>query len=221
MNCFGSPFHLKEKTYFFAMKNILAILLIPLAFSCGNDLPAAKPITKDTTILKREPANPYSPVDISPMDMVYFPNDFPVQKMNGTTGDLPVARVIYSRPHRQGRKIFGNIVKWGEPWRLGANEATEIEFFQPVTIQNKRIEKGQYILYAIPYQDHWSIVFNSNLYTWGLKFNLSKDAMKFDVPVTNKNQTVEYFSMVFEKTGSGADLVMAWESVEARLPIQF
>lgn len=207
------------------MKNALLLLFLPFAFSCGNDSPAAKPpsdqtVINDSNLLKRQPANPYAPVDISPMDMAYFPSDFPVQKMNGTAGELPVARVIYSRPHRQGRKIFGNLVKWGEPWRLGANEATEIQFFQPVTIQNKRIGKGQYILYAIPYQDHWTIVFNTNLYTWGLKFNLAKDAMKFTVPVTSKDQMIEYFSMVFEKTAGGADLVMAWKNTEARLPIQ-
>lgn len=194
-------------------------------FSCQNDTPAVQPprqpVIKDSNIVKREPANPYSPVDISPMDIAYFPTDFPVQKMNGNTNNLPVARVVYSRPHRQGRQIFGQIVKWGEPWRLGANEATEIQFFQPVTIQKKPIEKGQYILYAVPHEDHWTIVFNSNLYTWGLKFNLAKDIARFDVPSTKKEQMVEYFTMVFEKTATGADLVIAWENREARLPIEF
>lgn len=203
------------------MKNVLWFLLIPCFFSCQNDAAKkAAPPVKDTNLLTKEAANPYTPVDLSPMDMAYFPADFSVQKMNGQTASLPVARVIYSRPHRQGRKIFGNLVKWGEPWRLGANEATEIQFFQPVTIQNKRVEKGQYVLYAIPYEDHWTIVFNSNLYTWGLKFNLAKDVAKFDISSANKDQMVEFFSMVFEKTAAGADLVMAWENREARLPIQ-
>lgn len=207
------------------MKNCFLFLLLPLFFSCQNDSTAVQPsaptLIKDTNLAKREAANPYDPVDISPMDMAYFPADYPVLKMNGQTKAQPVARVIYSRPHRQGRTIFGNIVKWGEPWRLGANEATEIQFFQPVTIQNKRIEKGQYILYAIPQENHWTLVFNANLYTWGLKFDLSKDLAKFDVPSGIKNQDLEYFTMVFQKTATGADLVMAWENREARLSIQF
>jgi hypothetical protein len=207
------------------MKNVFLLILLPFFFSCQNDSPAAKtvkqPVIKDSNLIKREATNPYVPVDISPMDMAYFPADFPVRKMNGEATGQPLARVIYSRPHRQGRQIFGNIVKWGEPWRLGANEATEIRFFQPVTIQKKKLEQGQFVMYAIPYEDHWTIVFNSNLYTWGLKFDLSKDVAKFDVPVVNKNQMAEYFTMVFEKTATGADLVMAWENKEARLPIQF
>lgn len=214
--------HSPEMLYFFAMKNPVLLLWLPFLFSCENGQPSTKQsAAKNADLLKREVANPYVPVDLSPMDMAYFPEDFPVQKMNGTGKDLPVARVIYSRPHRQGRAVFGNIVKWGEPWRLGANEATEIQFFQPVTVQNKRIDSGRYIMYAIPYPGHWTVVFNTDLYTWGLKFNLAKDALKVDVPVAAKNQTVEYFSMVFEKTPDGADLVMAWESLEARLPIQF
>jgi hypothetical protein len=212
--------------YFFAMKNALLFLFMPFFFSCGADSPAAKPpanqtVITDANLPKRPSANPYAPVDVSPMDIAYFPDDFPVQKMNGMAGQLPVARVIYSRPHRQGRTIFGSIVKWGEPWRLGANEATEIQFFQPLTIQGKRIEKGTYILYAVPYQDHWTIVFNSDLYTWGLKFNLAKDVARFDVPVATKKEITEDFSMVFEETGTGADLVMAWENMEARLAVQF
>ena len=165
--------------------------------------------------------NPYAPVDLSPMDIAYLPSEYPLRKMYGEVQGPPVARVRDSRPHRQGRQIFGNIVKWGEAWRLGANEATEIQFFQPVTIQNKRFERGTYILYAIPYQDHWTIVLNTNLYTWGLKFNLSNDAARFDVPAETKDQMLEHFTMVFEKTATGSELIMAWENREARLPIQF
>lgn len=207
------------------MKNCLLFVLFPLFFSCQNESPAARqikePVIKDTNLIRKGANNPYVPVDVSPLDMAYYPSDFPIQKMNGSMGGSPRARVIYSRPHRQGRKIFGSVVKWGEPWRLGANEATEIQFFQPVTIQKKRIEKGSYILYAIPYEDHWTIVFNSNLYTWGLKFDLSKDVARVDIPATAKDQMTEYLAMEFEKTATGADLVMAWENVEARMPIQF
>ncbi|MEO6541853.1 MAG: hypothetical protein ABIN74_12700, partial [Ferruginibacter sp.] len=47
-------------------------------------------------------------IDRSPMDMSYFPEDYPKQKM--MTPDLtnPVARVMYSRPQKNGRIIFGD-----------------------------------------------------------------------------------------------------------------
>lgn len=155
------------------------------------------------------------------MDMVYFPTDYPVKKMNGQAAGTPLARVIYSRPHRGGRKLFGGLVEWGKIWRLGANEATEIQFFQPVTILNKQLDKGQYIMYAIPYEDRWTIGFNRNLYSWGLTFDPSQDALQVEVSAITKPRVVEDFTMIFEKTTDGADLIMAWENMEVRLPIQF
>ncbi|MBB1284606.1 DUF2911 domain-containing protein [Flavisolibacter sp. BT320] len=208
------------------MKNVLLLLLLAFLLSCQNENtpePAAfkTPVINDSNIAKREPANPYAPVDLSPMDIAYLPSDYPIKKMNGEQTGLPVARILYSRPHRQGREIFGNIVKWGEPWRLGANEATEIRVFQPVTIQGKQIPVGQYTLYAIPYEDRWTIIFNSELYTWGLRFNTAKDIASFDIPVTTRDRMVEYFTIVFDETEKGADLVLAWANKEARLPLQF
>lgn len=213
--------------YFFGMKSLILIAITLLLFSCTdssttNNQPVHKRVgVSDSNRVANETTNPYSPVDISPMDMTYFPEDYPVEKMTGKTNKLPYARVIYSRPHRQGRKIFGGLLKYGEPWRLGANEATEIELFQPATIQNKRINKGRYILYCIPQERKWTIIFNSNLFTWGLKPDPSKDLFKFDIPVNTSINTLEYFTMEFQKDVGGANLLMAWENEVARLPFQF
>jgi hypothetical protein len=205
------------------MKWFFVVLLGLVSCNEQRSQPSVRPtlLPKDSNLLKTDSLNPYAPVDVSPMDMSYFPVDYPVQKMSEKTNKPPVARVIYSRPHRQGRRIFGSLLKYGEPWRLGANEATEIEFFQPVTIQNKKVTKGKYVIYTIPYQDKWTIVLNTNLNTWGLRPNPKDDVFRFDIPIQITNQPVEYFSMVFQQTGSGADLVMAWDTVVARLPIQF
>ena len=113
--------------------------------------------------------------------------------------------------------MFGQILKYGEPWRLGANEATEIQFYKDVTIQGKKIKAGRYMLYCIPYEDKWTIVFNSNIDSWGLKIDPSKDLYRFDIPVSTNNPSLEYFTMVFEKTDRGANLLMGWDTILARL----
>jgi hypothetical protein len=199
------------------------VLFILIGFVSCNDQPKAtasrpKLASRDSGIVKSGSANPYEEVDISPMDMSYLPVDYPKMTVRKFQ---PVARVIYSRPHKQGRTIFGALLKYGEAWRLGANEATEIEFFQPVTVQGKQIAKGRYVLYAIPYENKWTIVLNSNLNSWGLTPDPKKDLFRFDIPVQKKNQSIEYFSMVFQETATGAELVMAWDNVEARLPFQY
>lgn len=209
------------------MKFLLALFCVLLLLSCNEKSPAAtqttstKNVIPDSALPRKQSANPYAPVDVSPMDMAYFPADYPVKKMNGEITGAPVMRATYSRPHRGGRALFGSLVQWGQPWRLGANEATEIQFFQPVTVQKKGVERGTYILYAIPYEDRWTLVLNKNVFSWGLKFNPADDVAKFDVPVIKREQMVEHFTMDFEKTATGAQLIMAWENTEARLPIEF
>lgn len=207
------------------MKCQLLICLLFLLLAC-NDNTSEKPAPKssqkkDTAVVTASPQDPFASVDVSPMDISYYPTDYPLKKMSGKADVSPVMRVIYSRPHRQGRRIFGNLLHYGEPWRLGANEATEIELFQPVTIQNKTIPKGRYILYCIPYEDRWTIIFNSNLYSWGLKPMPEKDLYKFDVAVEQAESNAEYFSMVFEKIDSqNVNLYMTWDEVLVHLMIK-
>lgn len=202
------------------MKFPLILCLSLLLFSCNEEKPTTntKPLRKDTNTLRPSAINPYSTLDISPMDIIYFPIDFPVLKMTKGAPELPVARVIYSRPHKQGRKIFGGLLKYGEPWRLGANEATEIELFQPLHIQGKTVAKGRYILYCVPTETKWTIVFNTNIYTWGLKQTAKKDVYRFDIPSQKTTNNIENFTILFQGEAPNASLLIAWDDVEARLP---
>ncbi|MBA2330561.1 MAG: DUF2911 domain-containing protein [Flavisolibacter sp.] len=178
-------------------------------------------IGRDTNVFRPEVANPYVSQDISPVDISYYPVDYPVQKMTDPSIPLPVARIIYSRPQRQGRSIFGSLLKFGEPWRLGANEATEIELFQTVRSGKQTLNKGRYILYCIPQADKWTIHFNTNIYSWGLTQHKEQDVYTIEVPVQKIVNPLEYFTIVFQKTDAGADVIFAWDEVEARLPLIF
>jgi Protein of unknown function (DUF2911) len=203
------------------------LILVLLGFACEQKAkvdPVAEKASSPDTSTKQQPeisVNPFSPVDVSPMDMSYFPVDYPKIKMANANIPPPVARLIYSRPHLQRRALFNGVLKYEEPWRLGANEASEINFYKTVTIQGKKIPAGRYIIYGIPHPDKWTIILNSNIDSWGLKQDASKDAGRFEIPITNNDISLEYFTMVFEKTDTGADLVIAWADIIARLPIRF
>ena len=167
-------------------------------------------------------------IDKSPMDMIYFPEDYPKQKMITPNLANPVARVIYGRPQKSGRMIFADstitqnvIQQYGKEWRLGANEATEIEFFKPVTINGKKIGPGRYIMYCIPYPDKWKIIFNENLYSWGLHIDKTKDIAEIELMVYKNNVVIEYFTMLFQNSANGCELVMAWGDMKVVLPVNF
>jgi len=163
-------------------------------------------------------------LDKSPMDMSYYPVNYPVSKIqpNKTLEPL-IARVVYSRPQKMGRKVFEELVEKGKIWRLGANEATEIEFFRDVRIDDKKIKKGRYTLYAIERDNDWTVILNSELDVWGaFKYDANKDIVRMNCPITKITEPVEAFTMVFEKvTDKSIKLVMAWDDQLVSLPVSW
>lgn len=160
-------------------------------------------------------------LDKSPMDMSYYPVNYPILKIQDKATEPLLARVVYSRPQRNGRNVFGELLEYNKVWRLGANEATEIEFYKDVTIGNKLVPKGRYTLYALPNLDKWTIMVNRETDTWGaFKYDSEKDIARADVPVQKINEPVEAFALFFEK-GNGASFLLtaAWEDVAISLPI--
>ncbi len=159
-------------------------------------------------------------LDKSPMDMSYWPNTYPILKLSGKVKDAPVARVIYGRPQKNNRVIFDGIVKYNEMWRLGANEATEIEFLKPVKINGKAISKGRYTLYCIPAADKWTLVVSKDNYCWGnYSYNPKNDVARVDIKVEKNTEIVEAFTAYFDETKTGANLVFMWDDVKTQLPI--
>ena len=160
-------------------------------------------------------------LDKSPMDMSYCPANYPILKMSGKVTGSPVARIIYSRPQKAGREIFGGIVGYGQVWRLGANEATEIEFFRPAKINGKTISKGRYTMYAICNADKWTIIFNSDKDVWGLSYNQKKDVLRADFPVQKNDAPVEALTMYFDSDKNAASLNILWDNTKVVVPFTY
>lgn len=159
-------------------------------------------------------------LDKSPMDMSYWPANYPLLKMSGKAKELPVARVIYSRPLKNGRTIFGGIIKYDELWRLGANEATEIELFSNVKIGSKALAKGRYTVYCIPSITKWTLIFNKDNYVWGsFTYDGKKDALRVDIDVDRNTESVEAFTIYFEETKTGTNMIILWDDTKVTLPV--
>ena len=162
----------------------------------------------------------FSSIDKSPMDASYYPVNYPILKIQDKATEPLVARVIYSRPQKNGRVVFGELVEYGKVWRMGANEATEIDFYKDVKINGKKIKKGRYTLYALVNPDKWTIILNSETDTWGaFKYDAKKDIARVEVPVTKNTELVEALAIQFEKEGAGFNMVIAWDELLVKLPI--
>jgi len=162
----------------------------------------------------------FSNVDASPMDALYYPLNAAKVKKEDTS--LPIIKVLYSRPAKKGREIFGVLEQFDKVWRLGANENTEIHFAKPVTIGGKKIKAGTYSLFAIPSKDKWTMIVNKQTDRWGaFNYDQAKDVVRVDIPVSKLEKAIEVFSMTFTESPLGANLVMAWDTTQVILPIMF
>ncbi|WP_316830362.1 DUF2911 domain-containing protein [Pedobacter aquatilis] len=162
----------------------------------------------------------FATADPSPADIVYFPLN--AAKVKADDATKPIVKVVYSRPQKKGRDIFGVLEQFGNVWRFGANESTEIRFFKKVNIGGKKIKAGTYSLFAIPNKDTWTIIINSQTDRWGaFTYDQSKDLVRVNVPVKNLSKPIEYFSITFSPLTTGASLIAAWDKTQVELPIAF
>ena len=190
------------------MKNMKTLLLAAL-FLAGSQLCIGQTVIP--------------PLDKSPMDMCYYPVDYPVLKIQKKADAPLIARVIYGRPQKNDRNIFGDLVPYDMIWRIGANEATEIEFYREVKIAGKKISKGRYTLYAIPSAEKWTMVLNKETDTWGaFGYDAKKDILRTEVKVITRPDVVDLFTICFEgKEKNKTSLMVAWDNKEVHLPISW
>lgn len=155
-------------------------------------------------------AQDFSDIDKSPMDAVITRNQ----------DNSALARVIYSRPKKKGRKIFGKLVPFNKVWRTGANEATEITFYEDVLINGTEVEAGTYSLYTIPEKEKWTIIINKEVNVWGAyNYDKSLDVLRTSVPVKSTAASVENFSITFKPTDDGSNLLIGWDDTFVEIPI--
>jgi tetratricopeptide (TPR) repeat protein len=151
---------------------------------------------------------------------IKLPQASPGASVKTVVGTTDVT-VEYHRPGVKGRKIWGELVPYGQVWRLGANNATTITFADPVKVQGHEVPAGTYGLFAIPGQDKWTLILNKQPEQWGAYFyKAEEDLLRFDV----QPQTGPFTEwMVFQMTPAGngkAVVEMAWENLRVPFTVE-
>lgn len=130
--------------------------------------------------------------------------------------------VAYSRPSMRGRKVFGDLVPYGELWRVGANAATKVTFGEEVFITNHQMTAGTYALYAIPGQNEWEIIFNKGVDNWGTGgYNKDEDVVRIKVKAQKTATTVETFTInITDITTTTCNIELSWENTKVLIPVR-
>jgi len=159
-------------------------------------------------------------LDGTPADIAYYPVN--AAKVKAGDKSSPVIKVVYSRPSKKGREVFGTLAPYGKVYRLGANESTDIKFFKPVTIGKKTIPAGSYSLFAIPNEKTWTMIINKQTDRWGAYvYDEGMDVVRVEVPVKPLTEPLEALSITFSPQTDGAHLHIGWDKTSVALPIQF
>ncbi|HEY4611641.1 MAG TPA: DUF2911 domain-containing protein [Bacteroidota bacterium] len=134
--------------------------------------------------------------------------------------------IYFHRPGVKGRTIFGTkesgaLQPYSEVWRAGANEPTLFSFSHDVTIAGKKLTAGMYRFVAIPGEQEWTLVFNSEVKNWGTVYDQKFDTLRFTV----KPETippVEWMSFFFtDLMPNSATVVLVWEKVRVAFKVEF
>lgn len=151
-------------------------------------------------------------LDKDPHDIAYY------RESNVTP---PLVKVVYGRPSVENNKeAFGNKIPFGELWRTGANEATEIKLYQDTVFNDVVVKAGTYVLLTIPGENEWEVILNSNLDVWGaFQYDSKADVARIKVPVS-KAEPLELFSITFKKGDEQLNMVLAWGTTRVKVPMR-
>ena len=156
-------------------------------------------------------AQQFARLDKSPADIV-------VHRQDGE----PQIKVVYSRPAKRERTVFGDLVPFGQVWRTGANEATEIRLYKDATVMGKPLPAGIYSLFTIPTEQSWTIIFSSQTDVWGAyQYNESYDVLRVEVPNGDGEEVLEYFGITFQEVDDAVHLVLGWDYTRIAVPFKF
>ncbi|MCX8491855.1 MAG: DUF2911 domain-containing protein [Cyclobacteriaceae bacterium] len=159
---------------------------------------------------------------LSSAQLAIQPRVSPVSIVNVRYKDTYV-KIVYSRPQKRGREVLGKLVPYGQVWRTGANEATEITITKDILLDSQKLKAGTYSIFTIPNPTDWTIIINAELGLWGsYNYNEKLDVMRFEVqPEPIIGATYEPFTIVIDQKTDTAIVSLLWDKTKVSFPIQF
>jgi len=128
--------------------------------------------------------------------------------------------IDYASPRAKGRKIYGELVPFGQVWRTGANEATTLVTPADLTIGSTVVPAGSYTIFTVPNKDKWTLIISKKTGEWGTDYpGQANDLTRVDMKVSTLPSPVENFTISLEKAGNGANLNIDWETTRASVMV--
>src|SRR5262245_16261120 len=147
------------------------------------------------------------------------PAPSPNAKVTQTVGTTELS-VSYSRPGVKGRPIWGALVPWNEPWRTGANEATQFTCADEITVEGQKLAAGTYALVTIPTAESWTVVFSTQKDMWGSTgYDQKNDAVRVMVKPVAAPHTERMEFTFDDPENESVTLNLRWEKLQVPVKI--
>jgi hypothetical protein len=128
--------------------------------------------------------------------------------------------VNYSSPRMRGRKIFGDLVPFGEVWRAGADDATSFVPNVDVVVGGKSVPAGRYTLFALPTPTKWTLIVSKQTGEFGIPYPGEKfDFARLEMKVSKLSSPLENFTISFDQPGTSCTMKLDWETTRASIDI--
>lgn len=150
------------------------------------------------------------------------PKASPLAKVEQKVG-LTDVKIEYSRPSKNARVVFGDVVPFNELWRTGANENTKITFSDAVVFGSDTLKAGTYAVFTKPAVEFWEVIFYTDATNWGApdEWDETKVAYRVNAKVTNLTDVVETFTISLDNfTTKQADLNFSWDKTRATVKFE-
>lgn len=138
----------------------------------------------------------------------------------GTIGAATFS-IDYGRPLARGRVLLGNVVRYDQVWRTGANAATQFTTSVPITLAGVALKAGMYTLWTVPRASGKAdLVINAETGQWGTNYDDAHDVGMAALVVDAPGAPVEKFTMsVTSSDAKHGALVLEWGTFRWTAPI--
>jgi Protein of unknown function (DUF2911) len=137
--------------------------------------------------------------------------------------------IVYGRPYTKSphngevRKIWGELVPYGEVWRTGADEATLLITQKPITFGDTTVPAGTYTLWTLPNEDGSAkLIINKQVGQWGVgpgSYDAQQDLVRIDLKKEVLTTPVDQFTMAVGKNPNGGGILkLSWENAQFSAP---
>jgi hypothetical protein len=128
--------------------------------------------------------------------------------------------IDYSRPSARGRTIMGELVPYGEVWRTGANDATQLITDAPLGIGDVRVEAGSYSLFTVPRDGAWDLIINRQIGMGGLEHDPTQDVGRATLQPAAAASHTEQFTIRLDPAATGARLRIMWGNADVGVSVR-